>query len=441
MFPTNAQLSASVLKLDCKMDAFTSNNNNNKRNSDSSSDDDFSDDNDSNYVSYQDMDSDEKSSASPAHSTGGKSRSGYIAAAAADNTKRFQTSRRNGRDDDDDDDYVGEVFRNNSSAGMTKRSTNKKQQQMVERQPTRRPNPKIFNRNALMARENRKKKKEHLETLTRDVDSLKSENAMLRHKLRKRSGMVHKLRDEGLYLKSIIANKTSIMTLLKTIQGNTIPITSSGLSFVTDQAVAAATNGTAAATTAPTPPSSYKSTDENKCKTTTICSSPSSSSSSLSGRSCFDDEYDDEEHHQKENGTVLVQDDVDPFLSMSLMAIPNYPYFLDLEEFSFDHQTTNDDDVLRLDNWEHLLNDDTPFTKQQQQQQRSDDNNCCSSVLSNVSHEHNYFNNNFIEQSSMQTDAAADQPGICLHLSSGRISLEFCSSCHRNSQNAWIEEM
>lgn len=387
------------MKLDCKMDA-VSKKSYNKRNLDSSSaadndDDDFSD-NDSNYVSYHDMDSADETGQEPS-STGGKSRTGYGGDGKTPTTnKRFQTSSvsRNGGDDDDDDSADGgEVFRN-----CTKRI-----KQSVERQPTRRPNPKIFNRNALMARENRKKKKQHLEMLERDVDSLKSENEWLRQKLRKRSGMVHKLRDEGLYLKSIIANKTSIMTLLKTIQGNKIPITSSGLSFVTDE--------TAAAAGKLSPP------------TSTNCSSPSLTLSS----------FGDDDEDEKENGTVLRQD---PVLSATiLMESSHYPYFTDLDEFSFDHQSAANNDVLRLDSWQSLLNDDTPFIKQQPDV-------ASTTTLSKVNHEHNYFNNNFIEQSSMQTDdAAADEPGICLHLSSGRISLEFCSSCHQNSQNAWIEEM
>lgn len=325
---------------------------------------------DSNYVSYQDnesvtMDSDDD----------------YVAHQKNENqkacSKRRLQSFRNG----------GKVFRNASTSSMER----------IERQPTRRPNPKIFNRNALMARENRKKKKQHLETLERDVDKLKDENKTLRQKLQKRSTMVHKLRDEGLYLKSVIANKTSIMTLLRTIQGNKLPITSSNMSFMTDLVEQSSGNDRIL---------------NSPAATLHSCSSPSSSLLS----SCEDE--------QQENGTVLFNED--PFLSSSLMANQLFS-FTDLDQLGFSKNNSCIDDEMKLDNWQSLLNDDTPF-----QTKYPDDN---VELSSTVSSEHNYFNNNFIEQTN------ADEPGICLHLSSGRISLEFCSSCHRNSQNAWIEEL
>lgn len=329
---------------------------------------------DSNYVSYQDnesvtMDSDDD----------------YVAHQKNENqkacAKRLQ-SFRNG----------GKVFRNGSTSSMER----------IERQPTRRPNPKIFNRNALMARENRKKKKQHVETLERNVENLKDENKTLRLKLQKRSTMVHKLRDEGLYLKSIIANKTSIMTLLRTIQGNKLPITSSNMSFMTDLVEQSTGND-----------HQHHSNLNSPVATTHSGSSPSSSSL-LS--SCEDEE--------KENGTVQFNED--PFLSSSLMANQLFS-FTDLDHLGFSNHHSSIDDEMKLDNWESLLNDDTPFHTK-----GADDN---IELSSTVSSEHNYFNNNFIEQNN------ADEPGICLHLSSGRISLEFCASCHRNSQNAWIEEL
>lgn len=107
----------------------------------------------------------------------------------------------------------------------------------IERMPTRRPNPKICNRNAVMARENRRKKKEYLETLQRDVEQFQSENKKLKKMLNARNSMISKLTHESMYLKSILANKTEIMKLLKTIQGSHVPITSSTLSFVTGDAV------------------------------------------------------------------------------------------------------------------------------------------------------------------------------------------------------------
>lgn len=325
-------------------------------------------------------------------------------------------------------------------------------QNNIQRKPTRRPDPQIFNRNALMARENRMKKKQHLETLEHDVDSLKQENQSLRKLLKQRSTMVYKLRDERLYLKSIIANKTSIMSLLKTIQGNRIPITSSAMSFVTEH--------------------------DNHA-------SPGTSSSS-SGY--LNDEFD---------GTVrcLI---ADPMMTVALTHIsPPFtdPHFessnTNNKNASPTHSLSSDcstassttsvcTEMPPLDSWESLLNDDFPadsFLIPQLSDDDEDDavdqSECNGSTVlktavnnndcqSNVSHEHNYSNNHIIKQtvesttssseqahsqsgktgpaSSKQHGVVVDQPGICLHLSGGRVSLEFCGSCHRHSMDAWDEE-
>ncbi|XP_019565629.3 uncharacterized protein LOC109433631 isoform X1 [Aedes albopictus] len=103
----------------------------------------------------------------------------------------------------------------------------------LQRNPTRRPNPKISNRNALLARENRRRKKEHVESLEREVDELKESNGKIRKALRKKSKLVEQLTRERNYLKSVIANRTGIMAVLKSVQRTGLPMTSSGLSYVT----------------------------------------------------------------------------------------------------------------------------------------------------------------------------------------------------------------
>ncbi|XP_062539647.1 uncharacterized protein LOC134207773 isoform X2 [Armigeres subalbatus] len=103
----------------------------------------------------------------------------------------------------------------------------------MQRNPTRRPNPKISNRNALLARENRRRKKEHVESLEKEVDELKESNAKIRKALKKKSKLVDQLTRERNYLKSVIANKTGIMAVLKSVQRTGLSMTSSGLSYVT----------------------------------------------------------------------------------------------------------------------------------------------------------------------------------------------------------------
>lgn len=285
----------------------------------------------------------------------------------------------------------------------------------IERMPTRRPNPKICNRNAVMARENRRKKKEYLETLQRDVDQFQSENKKLKKMLNARNTMISKLTHESMYLKSILANKTEIMKLLKTIQGSTVPITSSALSFVTGDAV-----------------------DRGDIKREHRSESYTSSSGCSPASSFSPSPYTEDE---KENGMEWVDQlfmlpHNDPFMPATL--IDEHSLFTDFESH-LDFPQTFDNDLQ----WESLLNQSSDMKHIDHSFHIPDIRDIDDSeILStngshNVNHEHNYFNN------PVKPNKVTDEhtPGVCLHVSSGRVSLEFCSSCHLNSQNAWIEEM
>lgn len=98
----------------------------------------------------------------------------------------------------------------------------------VERNPTRRPNPKIVNRNAVMARENRMRKKQHVENLEREIARLKEERERDRKALRKAGKEVRKLTQERDHLKAVIVNKSGIMAVLRAVrEGTGWPMTSS----------------------------------------------------------------------------------------------------------------------------------------------------------------------------------------------------------------------
>lgn len=100
----------------------------------------------------------------------------------------------------------------------------------VERNPTRRPNPKVVNRNAVMARENRLRKKQHVENLEREIAQLKEERERDRKALRKASKEVRKLTRERDHLKAVIANKSGIMAVLRAVrEGTELPMTSSSM--------------------------------------------------------------------------------------------------------------------------------------------------------------------------------------------------------------------
>lgn len=99
---------------------------------------------------------------------------------------------------------------------------------VVERNPTRRPNPKVVNRNAVMARENRLRKKQHVENLEREIQRLREERDRDQKALRKAGKEVKRLTRERDHLKAVIANKSGIMAVLKAVQQRSgLPMTSS----------------------------------------------------------------------------------------------------------------------------------------------------------------------------------------------------------------------
>lgn len=122
--------------------------------------------------------------------------------------------------DSDEDSYLS-IRRINT--------TQNQQIKKIMRNPTRRPNLKITNRNALLARENRKRKKEMMETMQQELNDIHEENRRLRKSLKVRNMKISSLENERNYLKSVLANKTEIMSILKSLpkQPN-----SSSLNFV-----------------------------------------------------------------------------------------------------------------------------------------------------------------------------------------------------------------
>lgn len=87
---------------------------------------------------------------------------------------------------------------------------------------------KSYNRNALMARENRMKKKLYVENLEQSVEKIRNENKKLSSILDNQSTVISDLRKELKYLKNVLANSSDIGRLLKCINQNTgMPVTSS----------------------------------------------------------------------------------------------------------------------------------------------------------------------------------------------------------------------
>ncbi|XP_017845519.1 uncharacterized protein LOC108602027 [Drosophila busckii] len=82
-----------------------------------------------------------------------------------------------------------------------------KRKSAVMRLPTRRPDPNVYNRNALLARENRRKKKAHLEALERELNETRTTNKSLLKALKKQFKLTQKLEKECEYLKDVACQR------------------------------------------------------------------------------------------------------------------------------------------------------------------------------------------------------------------------------------------
>lgn len=128
----------------------------------------------------------------------------------------------------DSDEYYEPKVKKARGGGGVAPGTKEEKIPKVERNPTRRPNPKIVNRNAVMARENRMRKKQHVENLEREIARLKEERERDRKALRKAGKEVRMLTQERDHLKAVIANKSGIMAVLRAVrEGTGLSMTSS----------------------------------------------------------------------------------------------------------------------------------------------------------------------------------------------------------------------
>lgn len=254
----------------------------------------------------------------------------------------------------------------------------------VNRLPTRRPDPNVFNRNALMARENRRKKKELMEQLEREVMELREKSKKLHKSLFKQSVTIKNLRQENKYLQSVIGNQTEIVKLLKTLNSTRLPISSS-----------------------------LEKQQETECAPRRGFPSPDSSTTVT--ESVFKEELED---GRRKN---------DPFLCESLIT---------RDPFLF---TDSGDDCLNmqlspcsnLEEWDEMY--PLGFDKISDLQLEPAD----SANRVSINSEHNYFN-----QQLDHKNAGVDlgPAGVCLHVASGKVSLEFCASCHLNAASTWMLE-
>nr|XP_033342615.1 MATH and LRR domain-containing protein PFE0570w-like isoform X1 [Megalopta genalis] len=122
--------------------------------------------------------------------------------------------------DEDDDTYESKCSmrlrdsRRNTQQAMVSENETVLEPRKRGRGPSKRP---CLNRNALMARENRLRKKAYLEKIETKLSFYQQENKKLVNVIRKQGIDIKRLSGEVAYLRNVLNNNTSITALLKTI--------------------------------------------------------------------------------------------------------------------------------------------------------------------------------------------------------------------------------
>ncbi|GAB0092424.1 uncharacterized protein DMENIID0001_074140 [Sergentomyia squamirostris] len=261
----------------------------------------------------------------------------------------------------------------------------------IHRMPTRRPDPKVFNRNALMARENRRKKKELLEKLENEVFELREKSKKLHKNLFKQSEVIKNLKKENQYLQGVIGNQTEIVKLLKAINASRIPVSSS-----VQRIFSQPENPRRGF---PSPDSSTPLFEKFSSKESTIDSG--------------------------------MQSD-DPFLWESLISQDPF-LFADSGD---DCLNTQMSPCSNLEEWDEIY----PLGFDSISDFPGMEGGSRSSIMTeghvsrvSINSEHNYFNH----LDPKTTDVGKGTSGVCLHVASGKVSLEFCASCHQKAIDSW----
>lgn len=248
----------------------------------------------------------------------------------------------------------------------------------IKRKPTRRPDPKVTNRNALMARENRRKQKENVTRLEIENQELSDKNCELQKLLKAKDKNIRETQREVMHLKSIIANRTQIYQILSSLQHAKLPMTSSLSNFSTTREKSPASESTSAAS------SGYESPNMNLTNN---------------------------------NGTV------DDWLTdLGAPAIDNLLTFTDYE---MDTNALNVD--WDLGDSDAILSELTSAASEVKVEEDSSDmfGFGVTDKTDKIQNEHSYSENK--------------DPGLCVHISNQRVSLEFCGRCHDSANEAWLE--
>lgn len=297
------------------------------------------------------------------------------------------------------------------------------------RGPSKRP---CLNRNALMARENRLKKKAYLEKIENKLSFYQQENKNLVNLIRKQGIHIKQLSGEVAYLRSVLYNNTSITALLKTINEGLQKINAQKNSIRLNHTTGSP-NKTVLSQNSCNPSSKqdilntpnkdiFIANDNTNSFMEHNANESQSSESYVDSRSQFTFDIKDSLPTKGKANTITsttssISEDsymdnakeMDPLLPIAEADLPNGEKKEADIGMDFDQLSTFNMDIF----------EDLPK---------------CEDIMTTVDGL-NDPTNLFTEDDISQT---LDNTGICLHVNSDKVSLEFCSICHLNSKNSGL---
>lgn len=311
----------------------------------------------------------------------------------------------------------------------------------VTRQPTRRPDPNVSNRNALMARENRKRKKELQEQLEHENGNLQRDLQKLQKVVERQEVMIRGLRNERNHLKSVLENQSDIVTLLKRLQPGREEADNQR------QAHPSQRNNTLSGAS---PNSIYSDSGMSLCgDLSPLHDARDAQEQQREPSEVFDN--DGTEEFNLFDETLL--NDAFPLISTDLMFSAD-PFVASggNDLFSYDLPDAEDGEGAEKSALNGNVREETIRSEHNYVYPDVSliphDNNHAVVVVKNPTAEEQPEDNRYYEtkrprmsQVEGDEDATATKsrhsPGICLHIGGGKVSIEFCAQCHQSATKEW----
>ncbi|XP_029042456.1 uncharacterized protein LOC114875853 isoform X1 [Osmia bicornis bicornis] len=326
------------------------------------------------------------------------------------------------------------------------------------RGPSKRP---CLNRNALMARENRLKKKAYLEKIENKLSFYQKENKNLVNIIKKQSIDIKRLNGEVAYLKSVLNNNTSITALLKTINDGLRKINAQKKNSFLPNHISECSNEA---------DTQHKCTRYTNIKENILNSQSTNifitnvNNDTLAEHSTTENENNESYMNPRRQYTCKVTNigkisssflDSDHTYTISKNpTVDTKNNSQNMETFNAITSSTSSisedgyiDNVKDLDSLLPITQTDLSTIEEKKDtdtigidfDQLStfnmdifEDLPKCDEIMNTVD-SLNDTSNLFTEEEISQT---LDNTGICLHVNSDKVSLEFCSICHLNSKNS-----